>query len=119
MKPTQELMAEHSAVLVALEVLEKIVGALAARNQQAPEHLEHLLDFLKGFVDLCHHGKEEDVLFPELEKLGVKRDGGPIGVMLMEHEVGRTHVRAMSGGLARLGRGEADAAAAIQASAAA
>lgn len=119
MKPTQELIAEHSAVLVALELLEKVVGALAARKQQAPEHLEHLLDFLKGFVDLCHHGKEEDVLFPELEKLGVKRDGGPIGVMLMEHEVGRTHVRAMSDGLARLRRGEADAAAAIQASAAA
>ena len=57
MKPTQEPIAEHSAVLVALEWLEKAVGALAARNQQAPEHLEHLLDFLKGFVDLCHHGK--------------------------------------------------------------
>jgi hypothetical protein len=37
MKPTRERIAEHSAVLVASEWLEKVVGALAARNQQAPE----------------------------------------------------------------------------------
>lgn len=117
MRPTQELIAEHNAVLVALQILEKVEGALAARNEQAPEHLGQLLDFLKGFVDRCHHGKEEDVLFPELERRGVKRDGGPIGVMLMEHEVGRGHVRAMAEGLDRLRRGEADAAAAIRESA--
>ena len=109
MKPTQELIAEHNAVLVALQILEKVEAALGAKNEQAPEHLGQLLDFLKGFVDRCHHGKEEDVLFPELERRGVKREGGPIGVMLMEHEAGRGHVRAMSEGLDRLRRGEAGA----------
>lgn len=117
MKPTQELMAEHNAVLVALQLLEKVEAALAAKIEQSPEHLGQLLDFLKGFVDRCHHGKEEDVLFPELERRGVKREGGPIGVMLMEHDVGRGHVRALSDGLDRLRRGEADAVAAIRESA--
>jgi hypothetical protein len=37
MKPTRERIAEHSAVLVSLELQEKVVDALAARNQQAPE----------------------------------------------------------------------------------
>ena len=37
MKPTRGRITEHSAVLVALELLEKVVGALAARNQHAPE----------------------------------------------------------------------------------
>jgi hemerythrin-like domain-containing protein len=113
MKPTQELIAEHNAVLVALELLEKVEAALAAKNEKAPEHFGQLLDFLKGFVDRCHHGKEEDVLFPELERRGVKRDGGPIGVMLMEHDLGRGHVRAMLEGLDRLRRGEANAVTAI------
>jgi len=117
MRPTQELIGEHQAVVVALQLLERVEGALAAKNEQAPEHLGQLLDFLKGFVDRCHHGKEEDVLFPELERRGVKRDGGPIGVMLMEHEAGRGHVRAMSEGLDRLRRGEADAVAVIRESA--
>jgi hemerythrin-like domain-containing protein len=114
MKPTQELIAEHNAVLVALQLLEKVEAALAAKNKQAPEHLGQLLDFLKGFVDRCHHGKEEDVLFPELERRGVKREGGPIGVMLMEHDIGRGHVRAMSEGLDRLRHGEDDALTAIR-----
>jgi hemerythrin-like domain-containing protein len=117
MTPTQELIAEHNVVLVALHLLEKVEVALAAKNEQAPEHLGQLVDFLKGFVDRCHHGKEEDVLFPELERRGVKRDGGPIGVMLMEHGVGRGYVRAMSEGLDRLRRGEADAVTAIRDSA--
>lgn len=109
MKPTQELSTEHNAVLVALQILEKVEAALAAKSDQALGHLEQLLDFFKGFVDRCHHGKEEDVLFPELERRGVKREGGPIGVMLLEHESGRSHVRAMSDDLARLRRGEAAA----------
>jgi hemerythrin-like domain-containing protein len=117
MKPTQELIAEHNAVLVALQLLEKVETAITAKNEQAPEHLGQLLDFLKGFVDRCHHGKEEDVLFPELERRGVMREGGPIGVMLMEHDVGRGHVRTMSDGLDRLRRGKADAVTAIRESA--
>jgi hemerythrin-like domain-containing protein len=117
MKPTQELMAEHNAVLVALRILEKVEAALGAKNEKAPDHLRQLLDFFKEFVDRCHHGKEEDVLFPELERRGVKREGGPIGVMLSEHEVGRGNVRAMADGLKRLRAGEAGAVAAIRESA--
>ena len=102
MKPTQELSTEHNAVLVAVQILEKVEAAIAARSDQALGHLEQLLDFFKGFVDRCHHAKEEDVLFPELERRGVKREGGPIGVMLAEHDAGRGHIRAMSEGLDRL-----------------
>lgn len=113
MKPTRELIAEHDGVLLALQILEKVETALAANDAQAVEDLDQLLDFLRVFVDRCHHGKEEDVLFPELERRGVKRDGGPIGVMLMEHEAGRGHVRAMSEGLDRLRRADAGAVTAI------
>ena len=30
-----------------------------------------------------------------LEKAGIQKEGGPIGVMLAEHEMGRNHIRAM------------------------
>jgi hemerythrin-like domain-containing protein len=113
MKPTQDLIAEHNAVLVALQILEQVEAALGTR-EQAPEHLGQLLDFFRGFVDRCHHAKEEDVLFPELERRGVGREGGPIGVMLREHDLGRAHVRAMSEGLDRLRGGESGAVAAIR-----
>jgi hemerythrin-like domain-containing protein len=109
MKPTEVLITEHNAVLLALQILEKVARSLETGTADAPEHLDQLIDFFAGFVDRCHHGKEEDVLFPELEKRGVPREGGPIGVMLAEHEAGRRYVREMSNGLARLRRGGRDA----------
>jgi len=110
MKATEELMQEHDAVLIALQILDRVAAEIGAKNDQAAAHLEQLLDFFKGFVDRCHHGKEEDVLFPELMRRGVKREGGPIGVMLSEHESGRRHVRGLADNLERLRRGDAGAA---------
>jgi hemerythrin-like domain-containing protein len=68
-----------------------------------------ILDFFKGFVDRCHHGKEEHVLFPELKKKGLPSEGGSIGVMLVEHDAGRRYIREMSDDLERLRRGDGDA----------
>src|SRR5512136_2545662 len=109
MRATRDLIAEHDAVLDALRLLGHVADALGRGRSDAQGHLEELLEFLRGFVDRCHHGKEEDVLFPELERRGVGREDGPIGVMLAEHEAGRGHVRALSGGLDRLQQGEAAA----------
>lgn len=119
MEATQDLVNEHKAVLVALKLLEKIEVALAARDEQAPEHLNQLLDFFRGFVDRCHHAKEEDVLFPEMERHGIERGAGPIGVMLEEHDEGRRCVREMADGLARLRQGDRGALAGISQSASA
>jgi hemerythrin-like domain-containing protein len=109
MKPTEVLIAEHKAVLLALQILEKIENSLEAGVADAPESLDQLIDFFRGFVDRCHHAKEEDILFPELEKRGIPREGGPIGVLLAEHEAGRQYIREMSNALTRLRRGDGDA----------
>ena len=96
MKPMDELRMEHEAVRLTLKVLEKI--CLRMEEPQAsvdPAHVEQLLEFFSVFVDKCHHGKEEELLFPALEAIGVRREGGPIGVMLMEHQEGREFVRKM------------------------
>jgi hemerythrin-like domain-containing protein len=62
------------------------------------------LDFFRTFADGCHHSKEERCLFPSLEARGLPRDGGPTGVMLHEHELGREYLGTMA---ATLGRAEA------------
>ena len=41
-------MAEHNAVLVALNILEKIEEGIVARDADAPEHLNQLLHFFGG-----------------------------------------------------------------------
>lgn len=51
------------------------------------------IEFFRDYTDQCHHCKEEGQLFPCLERRGVPREGGPIGCMLREHQLGRAHVK--------------------------
>ena len=90
--PTEILEAEH-------HVIQKIVGAMAVlaeglgAGQEPPvETLRNIVEFMRTFADKCHHGKEEIHLFPFLEKRGVPARGCPIGVLIHEHELGRTLV---------------------------
>jgi hemerythrin-like domain-containing protein len=89
MRPTDALREEHEKILTALRVL----AAIADRDGPFPsDHVAQLVAFFRGFADRCHHAKEEAALFPALEARGVPRQGGPIGVMLQEHEEGRALV---------------------------
>jgi hemerythrin-like domain-containing protein len=95
MKATQQLKDEHEGVKIMLSILEQVSQQLEAVGSLNKEHFEGILEFLKVFVDKCHHGKEEELLFPALVAVGVPKDG-PIAVMLYEHEMGRHYVQAMS-----------------------
>jgi hemerythrin-like domain-containing protein len=57
---------------------------------------DELIFFLKTFADKCHHGKEEDYIFKELVARGIPNEGGPIGVMLQEHQQGREYISIMN-----------------------
>jgi len=96
MKATDVLKEEHEAVLYVLSILEKICEMIDDGKTFEQNHIGQIIEFLKTFVDKCHHGKEEDLLFPELEKVGIKKDNGPIGVMLFEHDAGRAYVKQLS-----------------------
>jgi len=91
-KPTQVLSEEHRVIERVLDVLERLAKRPVAESLG---DWKKALDFFRHFADECHHHKEEKVLFPAMEAHGIPRDGGPIGVMLAEHEEGRSHVRAM------------------------
>jgi hemerythrin-like domain-containing protein len=106
MSPTETLMTEHKAVLLALELLSLVGSAVAQGKPESDKDLEQLLDFFRGFVDRCHHGKEEQFLFPELQRFGIPKEGGPIGVMLSEHEMGRGYVKRLKDLLIALRQGD-------------
>lgn len=95
MKPTEILMNEHRVIERALKILNIMIEKIEAEESINLDMLERLLDFIQTFADKCHHGKEEKILFPTFEKYGLPKEGGPIGVMLMEHEIGRKYVKMM------------------------
>lgn len=111
MKPTEELIQEHKAIEQMLAILETASTRLERRETVETGDLARMIEFFKVFADGCHHTKEEEMLFPAMERAGVGREHGPVGVMLHEHAVGRNHIRQMSDALAAITGGDADAAA--------
>jgi len=109
MGPTDQLKEEHQGILLMLKILEKVCVKLESQEKVDPRHLERIVEFFRVFADKCHHGKEEDLLFPEMEKAGIPKDRGPIGVMLMEHDQGRAHVRGMREAAIRYKEGDSRA----------
>jgi hemerythrin-like domain-containing protein len=91
-RATEMLSDEHRVIERVLDIMEKLTRASV---DQPLESWKKVLDFVRYFADQCHHLKEEKILFPAMEEHGIPNEGGPIGMMLMEHEEGRSYVRAM------------------------
>lgn len=96
MKATEALKHEHEAVKLMMRIMEAISARIRSGQKVPCQDLDNMTDFLRVFVDHCHHAKEEEIFFPVLEKAGIPQNGGPIGVMLAEHEQGREYTRNIS-----------------------
>ena len=111
MNAINELLTEHEAVRLTIEILKKIGQRIDATGKiSSTEHVEQLFEFFSTFVDRCHHGKEEELLFPALEQVGISREGGPVGEMLQEHQQGRDLVAKMKAALSQYLDGDGNAA---------
>lgn len=95
MKSIERLMAEHSLIERGLVLLEKAVARIDAGQTLPGDFPAWVARFFQQFADKCHHAKEEDVFFPVLKQRGIPEQGGPIGVMLHEHVLGRDCVGRM------------------------
>ena len=96
--PTEILREEHELVLMVVEAMEREVASIEHTDHVNADRVANMVDFTRNFTDGCHHAKEEKILFPLLEQ----RDpaaGGPVSVMLSEHDVGRQAVGAINGAL--------------------
>ncbi len=113
MLATENLKAEHQVILRMIKVLIVASEKLERGEDVSLDVFEKAVDFIRTFADRCHHGKEQDTLFPLMSERGIPRPGGPIAVMLMEHEQGRQYVRGLAEALAKYERGDKAAKSAI------
>jgi hemerythrin-like domain-containing protein len=95
MEATEILMSEHRVIERVISALESAAAFLEQGGEVRPGFFVEAADFIKGFADGCHHKKEEGVLFPAMTENGAPVNGGPVGVMLFEHEQGRMFTRAL------------------------
>lgn len=111
MKPTDVLKSEHRVIERVLASLEAAAIRLGNGERIRPGFFVDASEFISGFADGCHHHKEEEILFPALVEGGLPHPGGPVEVMLVEHDQGRFFNRSMREAAERLAAGQADAAA--------
>jgi len=109
LRATQILMAEHEVILNVLDCLERLADEASSAGVPDLRSAREILEFLTVFADRCHHGKEEQCLFPKLVERGVPRHVGPVAVMLAEHDLGRTAIAGMRDALAACDRGDRSA----------
>jgi len=95
MDAIETLMTEHRLIERAIDALVVFAGEAGLEATDERAELGRFVTFIREFADGCHHGKEEDILFQAMIEAGFPRAGGPIAVMLMEHDQGRQQVAAL------------------------
>ena len=113
MKATQILMDEHRVIERVLAALQVAAGRVSQGEEMRPAFFVNAALFIKNFADGCHHRKEEGVLFIAMNESGLPVQGGPISVMLAEHEQGRLFTRAMKDAAQKWETGDLSARAAV------
>jgi hemerythrin-like domain-containing protein len=116
MIPTETLKHEHQIILMVLDAAEREAQSIQDTGEVRGERIEKMLDFFRNFADRCHHAKEEKLLFVKMQERGMPVDGGPIGVMLQEHDEGRGRVKAVAEALPQARSGDASALTSVRSS---
>jgi len=68
MMPVGLLMIEHRLIERMIKLLESELNIIKEKRELNIAFIESAIDFIKTYADRCHHGKEEDILFRELQK---------------------------------------------------
>jgi len=105
---TKALVEEHRLVLRMIALLEKNAPLTAEGNYRNWQFYLDGIDFIRQYADRFHHAKEEDVLFKALIDNGMPKEHSPVAAMLMEHDQGRSFVRAMESAVHEAQAGRTD-----------
>jgi hemerythrin-like domain-containing protein len=84
------LMIEHRLIERMIGEVRKAVGRIESGDRVDPIFIDAVVDFIRTYADRTHHGKEEDILFRELERKSIS--GGDLRIMqelVEEHVFGR------------------------------
>jgi hemerythrin-like domain-containing protein len=95
MDAIETLMNEHRTIERVLDALVVFADDAQRRGGTEGEELARFVRFFREYADAAHHAKEEDVLFQAMVAHGFPRNGGPVAVMLHEHDEGRAAVGAL------------------------
>ena len=103
---TRVMVDEHRLILRMITLLEQNVELMEKGKFRDWRFFLDAVDFIRNYADRFHHAKEEDVLFKALIDNGMPKENSPVAAMLMTHDQGREHVRALEEAAQRALNGE-------------
>lgn len=90
------LMIEHRLIERMLSVVKSVLAKLKSKYEVDPVFIDSVVDFIRIYADQTHHGKEEDILFRELNKKQLLAEDRQIMEELIEeHVFGRQITKAL------------------------
>ncbi len=94
MKPIGPLMWEHRLIEQIIPLIGHEIQNIQSSKRTDVVFIEKAVDFFRIYADRTHHGKEEDILFKQLENKTLSQDLNRIMKELMdEHIFARKTVR--------------------------
>lgn len=105
--PVGPLMVEHRLIEKLMPQIREAVESARRTGTIDHEFVEFALDFVRTYADRCHHGKEEDILFRELDHKPLERGlRKTMDELVEEHKTGRRIVGELRRAVEAYKRGE-------------
>ncbi|MFZ2448794.1 MAG: hemerythrin domain-containing protein [Syntrophobacteraceae bacterium] len=90
MMPVAPLMIEHRVIERMIRVMGQELARIEKTGEVDPGFVDTAVDFIRTYTDHCHHGKEEDILFRDLQNKPLSDDLRKIlDELIEEHRQGR------------------------------
>ena len=90
------LMIEHRLIERMLSAIKGVLAKIESKHKIDPVFVDIAVDFIRVYADRTHHGKEEDILFRELNNKPLTTEDRQIMKELIEeHVFGRQTTKAL------------------------
>jgi len=110
MKAIGMLMVEHRIIERMVGLMEKELSNEELKHSANPAFIYDAVDFFKNYADGIHHGKEEAILFFELEKKPLTPGHKEImDALVAEHRIARESTKGLLEAAKRYDKGDMDA----------
>ena len=104
------LMIEHRLIERMIALIKDALAKIQPSGKIDPLFVDTAVDFIRIYADRTHHGKEEDILFRELDKRPLSADDRRVmEELIQEHVFGRQTTKAVVDANTRYRNGDQDA----------
>jgi hemerythrin-like domain-containing protein len=103
-------MVEHRLIERMIAFIKDALEQIQSAGKVDPLFVDTAVDFIRMYADRTHHGKEEDILFRDLDKRPLSADDRRVmNELIEEHVFGRQTTKALVDANARYRKGDGTA----------